>query len=384
VTESIQGAEPEGTLPFVYGHVDPTSFPVDQLMAAATEALTYQSQQALNYGDEMGPAALRGYLRAKLERQEALALAPGELFITAGASAGLDTAVRLFAQPGDVVLVEAPSFHEALALIRDHPVKLAAVPLDEDGLIAGALAERLESLAQAGERPALLYTIPTFQNPSGVTMSLVRRRAVIELAAQFGLLVVEDDVYRDLYFDEAPPPSLLQLDQERQRVIRLGSFSKVLAPGLRVGWAAGPAGRIRRMAYCGLMTSGGGANPLAAYVTERFCVEGYLEPHILRLRQNYADRRDILLSALELHMPAGVRWTEPGGGFFVWLTLPQPLTAQVLLREAAKEGLTFATGEAFFAEGGGEHHLRLPFSTIERSEMVRGVELLGELIRALL
>jgi 2-aminoadipate transaminase len=383
VTELNHDAEPEGALPFVYGHVDPTRFPVDRLAAAATEALTVHSQQALNYGDEMGPTALRGYLRDKLESEEKLVLAPDELFITAGASAGLDTAVRLFAGPGDVVLVEAPSYHEALALIRDHPVKLAAVPLDGEGLITAALAERLESLVRAGERPALLYTIPTFQNPSGVTMSLARRRAVIELAAQFGLLVVEDDVYRDLYFDAPPPPSLLQLDEERQRVIRLGSFSKVLAPGLRLGWAAGPAGLIRRMAYCGLMTSGGGANPLAAYVTARYCSQGYLEPHILRLRQNYADRRNILLSALELHMPAGVRWTEPGGGFFVWLTLPQPLTAQVLLQEAAKEGLTFVTGDVFFAEGGGEHHLRLPFSYIERSEMARGAELLAELIRTL-
>jgi DNA-binding transcriptional MocR family regulator len=280
--------------------------------------------------------------------------------------------------------VEAPSYHEAVLLIRDYPVKVAAVPLDEEGLSTEVLAARLISLTRAGERPALLYTIPTFQNPSGVTMSPERRRAVLELAYQFGLFVIEDDVYRDLYYDGPPPPSLLQLDEERQRVIRLGSFSKILAPGLRLGWATGPALHIEQMATCGLMTSGGGVNPFAAYVVARYCAEGYLEPHILRLRQTYSERRDVLLGALEEHMPSGVRWTEPCGGFFIWVTLPQQLTAQVLLAEAAKQGITFVPGDAFCAEGGGEHHLRLAFSKIEPAEMARGVAVLGDLIRELL
>ena len=371
-------------LPFVYGHVDPACFPAEELIAAAAEALTHDPQQALNYGTEMGPAPLRDYLRARHAREEGLALAPDELFITGGASAGLDMAVRLLTAPGDVVLVEAPSFHEALALIRDYPVRVAAVPLDEEGLIPEALAERLAALVRAGERPALLYTIPTFQNPSGVTMSPARRRAVLELAARYGLLVVEDDVYRDLYFDEPPPPSLLQLDEARRWVVRLGSFSKILAPGLRLGWAAGPAEHVRRLAFCGLMTSSGGANPWAALTVTRFCLQGHLEPHVRRLRQTYARRRDALLGALAREMPAGVRWTEPGGGFFVWLTLPPPLTAEALLRAAAKEGLTFVPGGPFYAEGGGERQLRLPFSTIEPAEMVRGAAALGALIRSLL
>jgi DNA-binding transcriptional MocR family regulator len=384
VTEPNSDGVLERAVPFIYGHVDPTRFPVDQLISAATETLTYHSQQALNYGPAMGPEPLRGYLREKMAREEELVLAPEEIAITAGASAGLDTAVRIFTEPGDVVLVEAPSYHEAVLLIRDYPVKVAAVPLDEEGLSMEALAARLESLTRAGERPALVYTIPTFQNPSGVTMSPERRRAVLELAYQFDLLVIEDDVYRDLSYDEPPPPSLLQLDEERQRVIRLGSLSKILAPGLRLGWATGPAPLVERMATCGLMTSGGGANPLAAYVVARFCTEGYLEPHILRLRQNYAERRDVLLGALKEHMPSGIRWTEPRGGFFVWVTLPQPLTARVLLAEAAKERITFVPGDAFYAEGGGEHHLRLAFSKIERAEMARGVAVMGDLIRELL
>jgi len=374
------GGGPAGALPFTYGHVDPAFFPAEQLAEAAGEALAQHSQSALNYGAELGCGALRAFLRQKLAREEGLELEPGELMITAGASAGLDTAVRLFTRPGDTVLVEAPSYHEALAIIRDYPVRLAAVPLDQDGLLVEALAERLELLVRAGKRPALLYTIPTFQNPSGVTLSAARRPAVLELAHRYDLLIVEDDVYRDLYFEKPPPPSLYALDTGGGRVVRLGSFSKILAPGLRLGWAMGPAELIGRMAGCGLATSGGGANPFVAYATAAFCGRGWLEPHIEKLRDNYRERRDVLLAALEAHTPPGVTWTRPAGGFFVWLTLPEPLTARAVLAEAHQRNITFLTGEPFYAEGGGECHIRLPFSYIPRPELALGVEVLAKVM----
>lgn len=380
MSDMQSGGGPAGALPFIYGHVDPAFFPVEQLQRAAVEALDRYSQSALNYGASIGCGPLREYLRAKFARDEGLKLDENQLMITGSASGGLDTAVRLFTWPGDTVLVEAPSYHEALAIIRDYPVKLAAVPLDENGLQVEALAERLRQLAQDGERPTLLYTIPTFQNPSGVTLSAVRRLSVLELACEYRLLVVEDDVYRDLYFEQPPPPSLFAMDVEGCEVIRLGSFSKILAPGLRLGWAMGPAGRIQSMVNSGLTTSGGGANPFGAYATAVFCQHGWLEAHIEQLRQNYQERREVLLQALKTHMPANVTWTRPGGGFFVWLTLPEPLTAEQLLHRAHREQITFLTGEPFFAEGGGERHLRLPFSFIQRPELARGVQVLGQLI----
>jgi len=374
------GGGPAGALPFIYGHVDPAFFPVEQLKQAAAEALDLYSQSALNYGAELGCGPLRTFLREKFARDEGLALEPNELMITGSASAGLDTAVKLFTQAGDTVLVEAPSYHEALAVIRDYPVKLAAVPLDEDGLRVDALAERLEQLVQAGERPTLLYTIPTFQNPSGVTLSAARRRGVLQLAGRHKLLVIEDDVYRDLYFEQPPPPSLFAMEVENCEVIRLGSFSKILAPGLRLGWAMGPAERIQRMSDCGLATSGGGANPFGAFVTAVFCQRNWLEPHIAQLRKNYRGRRDVLLGALDQHMPDVIKWTRPAGGFFVWLALPEPLTAKQVLQKAHREKITFLTGEPFFAEGGGERYIRLPFSFIERPELARGIKVLGQII----
>jgi 2-aminoadipate transaminase len=387
MTDLQSGGGPVGALPFIYGHVDPALFPAEGLREAAALALARHHHSALNYGSSLGCSSLRALLRAKLERDEGLKLGEDELMLTAGASAGLDTAVRVFTRPGDTVLVEAPTYHEALGIIRDYPVKLAAVSLDDDGLVVDALSERLELLVGAGERPALLYTIPCFQNPSGATMSEGRRRALLQLAYRHRLRIVEDDVYRDLYFAGPPPPSLQALDSEGM-VIRLGSFSKILAPGLRLGWAVGSAGSIGRLAECGLTTSGGGANPFVAYVVAAFCEQGWLEPHIDRLRQTYRERRDVLLAALAACMPSGTgrkpAWTKPGGGFFVWLTLPPALKARAVLKEAEGRDVTFLPGEPFYAEGGGEQQIRLPFSYIDRPDLERGVEIIADIVARML
>jgi 2-aminoadipate transaminase len=377
---------PAGALPFIYGHVDPTLFPIEQMQAAAREALGQHGTMALNYGAEQGCGPLLSYLRTKLDRDEGLETRRDNLMLTVGASGGLDAICRLFTRPGDTVLVEAPSYHEALDIIRDYPVQLAAVPLDDQGLIIEALAERLERLKEQRARPRLLYTIPTFQNPSGVTLSAERRPALLDLARRHDLLIIEDDVYRDLAFAAHPPPSLYALDAEDggQTVIRLGSFSKILAPGLRLGWLIAAPAHVTRLSSSGLSSSGGGANPFAAIVTAVFCQKGWLEPHIARLVEVYRHRRDVMLTALETTMPGGVRWTHPGGGFFVWLTLPETLNAGAVLDRAHQNGMTFLTGERFFAEGGGERHIRLPFSFIAAPHMEQGIHRLAQIISGLL
>ncbi len=384
--EMQTGGGPAGALPFIYGHVDPTLFPIDQMGAAAQEALRRYGPLTLNYGVERGCGPLLTYLQAKLARDEGLQVTDGDLMLTVGASGGLDAVCRLYTQPGDTVLVEAPSYHEALAIIRDYPVRLVTVPLDDEGLVVEALAERLRALAREGIRPRLLYTIPTFQNPSGVTLSAARRPLLVALARRHDLLVVEDDVYRDLAFEADTPPSLYALDADDggQTVIRLGSFSKVLAPGLRLGWLLAAPTHVARLTGSGLTTSGGGANPFAAFVTAAFCQEGWLEPHIARLVAAYRQRRDVMLTALAASMPDGVRWTRPSGGFYVWLTLPERLQARTVLAQAHQRNITFLTGEPFFATGGGERHIRLPYSFIPLPEMEGGIQALAQVIRDLL
>jgi 2-aminoadipate transaminase len=379
--EPVEG--PAGAIPFVYGHPDPDLLPVEKIIAATERALRARGRLALQYGPEQGYGPLLDYLIGKVERDEGLRITRANVMLCAGAAQGLDTAARLFTRPGDVVLVEAPSYHEAIATLRDHPVELRQVPLDDQGLVVEALAERLEALGQAGRQVAFLYTIPTFQNPGGITLTAERREALAELAAERGLLVVEDDVYRDLCYEGQVPPSLFEL-ADGQGVIRLGSFSKILAAGLRLGWIIAESEVIRRIVGCGLKGNEGGANPFVAHVVASFCQEGWLEPHIARLVARYRTRRDALLAALEREMPDGVRWTRPAGGFFIWLTLPEPLEAEAVLTAATERGVIFTPGVRFFAEaseGGGRRNLRLPFSFLSEAQMAEGVRVLAEVIR---
>ncbi|MBC8249238.1 MAG: PLP-dependent aminotransferase family protein [Anaerolineales bacterium] len=356
---------------------------MEKIIIATERALRARGRLALQYGPEQGYGPLLDYLIGKVERDEGLRITRANIMLCAGAAQGLDTAARLFTRPGDVVLVEAPSYHEAIATLRDHPVELRQVPMDGHGLVVEALAEQLEALSRAGRRVAFLYTIPTFQNPSGITMTAERREALVELAAEQGLLLVEDDVYRDLCYEGRVPPSLFEL-AGGQGVIRLGSFSKILAAGLRLGWIMAEPEVIRQIVSCGLKGNEGGANPFVAHVVAAFCQEGWLEPHIAQLVARYRTRRDALLAALGREMPDGVRWTRPSGGFFVWLTLPEPLEAEAVLAAATERGVIFTPGARFFAqasEGGGRRNLRLPFSFLSEAQMAEGVRILAEVIR---
>jgi 2-aminoadipate transaminase len=369
-----------GAIPFVYGHPDPELLPVEKIITATERALRARGRLALQYGPEQGYGPLLDYLIGKVERDEELRISRANIMLCAGAAQGLDTAARLFTRPGDVVLVEAPSYHEAIATLRDHPVELRQVPIDDQGLMVEALAERLEVLSRAGRRVAFLYTVPTFQNPAGITLTAERREALAELATERELLLVEDDVYRDLCYEGPVPLSLFELAGGRG-VIRLGSFSKILAAGLRLGWIMAEPEVIQQIVGCGLKGNEGGANPFVAHVVAAFCQEGWLQPHIARLVARYRARRDALLAALERKMPDGVRWTHPAGGFFVWLTLPQPLEAEAVLATARERGVLFAPGVRFFAEEGGLRNLRLPFSFLSEAQMVEGVRVLAEVIR---
>jgi DNA-binding transcriptional MocR family regulator len=275
--------------------------------------LQARGRLALQYGPEQGYGPLLDYLIGKVERDEGLRITRANIMLCAGAAQGLDTAARLFTRPGDVVLLEAPSYHEAIATLRDHPVELRQVPIDDQGLMVEALAKRLEALSLIGRRVAFLYIIPTFQNPAGVTLAAERREALVDLAAERGLLLVEDDVYRDLCFEGRVPPSLFELAGGRG-VIRLGSFSKILAAGLRLGWIIAEPDVIQRIIGCGLKGNEGGANPFVAHVVAAFCQEGWLEPHIAQLVARYRTRRDALLASLEREMADPARAAGGRGG----------------------------------------------------------------------
>ncbi|MGC9334787.1 MAG: PLP-dependent aminotransferase family protein [Anaerolineae bacterium] len=385
---SVQAAGPPGTISFIYGLPDPATFPAGELAQAAQQVLQERPELALQYGPEQGYGPLIDYLRHKLAHDEGLVVERPQIMLTGGSAQALDHLCTLFTRPGDIVLVEAPTYHETLKLFRDHSLDPRQVPTDNSGLIVEALAGRLQALAHRGERARLLYTIPSFQNPSGITLAGDRRGPLWELAERYDLLVVEDDVYRDLAYEGQAPASFYALDQRQPgwqggagRVLRIGSFSKILAPGVRMGWLLGPTGLIERLVDSGLRNMGGGVNPWMANILATYCRDGLLEPHIEQLRRLYAERRDAMLEALAAHMPAGVDWTRPGGGFFVWVSLPADCPAATVVAHARERGLLIPGGDPFFAEAPTGHFLRLAFSYVTPEKIREGIEILGQVLR---
>jgi 2-aminoadipate transaminase len=376
---SVQAAGPPGTISFIYGLPDPVTFPVHDLQRAAEQVFQERWELALQYGAEQGYGPLIDYLRNRLAREENLTVQRPQMMLTGGSAQTLDHVCTLFTIPGDLVLVEAPTYHETLQLFRDHGLRPIQIATDEGGLQVDALSNRLAALARQGERARMLYVIPSFQNPSGITLAADRRPAVLELAERYDLLIVEDDVYRELAYTGAVPPSLFALDESR-RVMRVGSFSKILAPGLRMGWLMGPAGFIQRVIKSGLRSMGGGANPLIANILAHYCQQGLLEPHLERLRRVYQERRDVTLAALEAYMPGGVSWTRPAGGFFIWLTLPESLRAADVAEQARERDVLIPVGDPFFAEVPTGQHLRLAFSYVEADKIREGVQTLARVL----
>ncbi|MBO0791491.1 MAG: PLP-dependent aminotransferase family protein, partial [Ktedonobacteraceae bacterium] len=287
---------------------------------------------------------------------------------------------RLYARSGGVVLVEAPTYADAIHIFRDHQVELYAVPMDDEGLITSALEQQVAELYARGKSPCMLYTIPNFHNPTGSTLAEARRLEVIKLARRYGFLIVEDDVYRDLSFEATVPRSFYALANGKQ-VLSIGSFSKTLAPGLRLGWLLGPEDAIQRCIGCGTTQMGGGANPFTAHIVAEYCRQGYWEKHMAQVRSLYQSRRDAALAALERYMPADVRWTRPAGGFFTWLRLPEHVFAQDVKRLALQEGVEMASGEGFFLNpSDGAHHLRLAYSCAAYDDIDAGIRILAQVI----
>ena len=372
----------QNTISLLLGHPDPATLLTPEMRNAMQRVISSpQAYTALQYGPEQGTQSLINFLVEKINREQGLSVQPANLMLVAGATHAVDMLTRLYARPGEVVLVEAPTYVDAIHIFRDHQVELYAIPTDEDGLIPSELEKQLALLHSSGKFPRILYTIPNFHNPTGCTLPEARRSEIIGLAGHYGFLIVEDDVYRDLSFEGAAPASFYALAHGDQ-VLSIGSFSKTLAPGLRLGWLLGSADAIQRCIDCGTTQMGGGANPFAAQIVTEYCRSGYWDAHISHLRSLYKMRRNVALSALSQYMPTDVRWTHPAGGFFIWLSLPETVFAQDVKRMALQEGVLLAAGEGFFVHpSDGQHNLRLAYSCATPGDIKTGIRILAQVIQ---
>ena len=372
-----------GSIPLFAGHPAPELLPdrgIGNVLAGWDER---PPLRAFNYGDEQGDPKLLDFLLARLNDTEQLNIWRENLMIVPGSTGGVAMITRLLTKPGDTVLVDAPSYRDALHIFRDQGLVLRALPIDDEGPRLDALTVELERLTAQHVRLRFYYVVPNFQNPSGITISEARRRAIIELSHRYGFCIVEDDVYSDLRFSGCAPPSFFAL-AGGENVLRLGSFSKTLAPGLRLGWLVGGSSRIAEFVESGVLRMGGGANPFNAALVAAYCLSGAWQAHVDWLRGQYRARRDVALAALEEYMPAGVSWTRPAGGYFIWLRLPQGVDVDDLESLSQAEGVYFASGRGFFAEPSkGARNLRLSYSYLSSDDMRKGIGILGRLIAGL-
>ena len=374
--EFTQNVLREGFVEFAFGEPDPALLPVGLVRDAAARALSAPGAAgALAYGSSPGPEELRAHIAARTAEREGMTLAAGDVLVSGGNSQALGQALTDLTRPGDVVFVECPTYNLALGIIADHPVDVVGVRVDEQGLDVDALAEAVREAKAWGRRPRLLYTIPTFHNPAGVSLAPARRERLLELARREDLVIVEDDVYRELVYDGAAPPALRALDPEAP-VVRLGSFAKSLAPGLRLGWIDAPQELRDRLSADGVLESGGCVSQFSAQVVAALLDAGTFGAHVAALRVAYASRRDALATALREHLPAGCRFALPAGGFFIWVTLPEGLTASALLPVAERHGVGFAPGARFCADGD-DRSLRLAFSLYGADDLAEGGRRLG-------
>ncbi|HEX5499706.1 MAG TPA: PLP-dependent aminotransferase family protein, partial [Thermomicrobiales bacterium] len=315
-------------------------------------------------------------LRRKLARDQGIDAARDNILVTAGSSQAIDLLLDAFVDWGDTIVSESPTFLGAVSAFRHAGANVVPTPIDDDGIDIAALESRLERLQADGVTPKFIYVIPNFQNPAGVCLSLERRHALIDLARRYGTVVIEDDAYFDLRYDGEQLPPLYALD-DSGHVLYMGTLSKTMGPGMRIGWLVGPPEIVHRLT---VLKVDGGTNIFGSHVAADW-LPRHLEAHVAGLRDTYRRRRDAMLAALARSMPPGARWSRPEGGFFVWVTFPDAVDVDRMLPQAQERGVDFLPGSRCFSDGGGRHAMRLAFSFADEAQIERGIEILGEITR---
>jgi 2-aminoadipate transaminase len=355
------------------GFPDPATFPGPALAEILSELIATGDASAFQYSPTQGLATVREYLRERLARLEGLEPQEPELLVTSGGIEGLELLGKSFLDPGDTVIVEAPTYMGAIMAFRSFEANLIGVSMDDDGL----RVDELEDVA-AGARAKLLYTIPDHQNPAGVSLSTERRHALIDFARRTGTLVVEDVAYRELGFHGERQPSLWALGPDV--VVQIGTFSKTFFPGVRLGWATGPAEVIAHLTAAKQLTDQC-AGALGQRLLEEYGRRGLLDEQVRRACELYGRRSDLMQAALAEHMPEGIAWTKPRGGFFSWLTLPPSMDCVAMSPAAMAEKVAYVPGTFFFPDGRGQDTIRLAFSKVEDADIGEGIRRLGHLLR---
>lgn len=358
-----------GGLPYIDG------VPKDELASVMESVFQDSHATALQYGSTEGLASLKSHL-VNLMSEEGLDADTDHVLITSGSQQALDLLGRVFIDPGDSIVVEGPTYVGALSAFRPNNPEFITVQLDNNGIQTDRLRQALKSTGD--KKPKFIYAVPNFHNPAGVTMGMDRRKDLIKIAHEFGLIIVEDNPYGLLRFEGEPLPPLASID--RERVIYVGTLSKIVSPGIRVGWVLAPSPIIEKLATLKQSADLCSSN-LSQTFAEEYLKRGLFQKSLPHLREIYRMRRDAMLNSLEEHFPKEASWTKPGGGLFIWVSLPSYLDTAKMLPLAIEKKVAFVPGGAFYHDGSGKNNMRLNFSFPSPEEIYIGIERLGTVIR---
>ena len=366
--------DPRHLISFAGGLPDIPSLPGEQLLRAARTVIDREQKEALEYGGTYGPMPLRDAIAERSARIEGIPVTRDNVLIASGSAHAIGMVCETLLDAGDYVMVESPNFPGSMRTIRSFGAHQVAIPMDEHGMQTAILAAELQKLADQGKRAKFIYCIPTHQNPAGCTLSLERRHELLELARKFETFVLEDDAYGELWFETQPPPSLFALSNG-DHGIKVSSFSKIIATGLRMGWIMGPPALVSRIAA---LRYDMGSSPFLGRVIAEMIRNGDLDRHIGGLRRTYLRKLERVEDALARYCADYTAYVRPLGGFFLWLQLRPGLTSRDVQAAANERGVIVGQGPQFFADGQATNHLRLAFSYVAMEEIEEGIQRLGE------
>lgn len=383
IRELLKTTNVPGIISFAGGLPSPDHFPYDFVADAVKRIMDKNGRVALQYGPTDGLPELKEEFIKFLKKYENIDAKPENLIITTASQQALDMVGRLFIDASDPVIVEKPSYMGALQVFRSYGAEFIGVKLEDDGISTVELEEKLQWLHDQDEHYKFLYLVPDFQNPSGVTLSEEKRRKVIELSEKYNVAVIEDSPYRQIRFEGTEPKMLYRLDKETHKtdnIISLFTFSKTFAPGLRLGIILGHPQIIKKMEILkqslDLCTSS-----LNQLIAAEFLRTGYFEKHIEVVKKDYRIKKNAMVSALEKYMPEGVTWTNPEGGLFLWVRLPEQMSADDMFQDALKENVAYVIGSAFHSDGSGKNTIRLNFSFATPEKIDEGIKRLAATVK---
>lgn len=366
--------DPRHVISFAGGLPDIPSLPGEALVRATRAVIDREQKEALEYGGTFGPLPLRDAIAERSSKIEGVPVTRDNVIIASGSAHAIGLVCETLLDPGDVVMVESPNFPGSMRTIRSFGATQVAIAMDEQGMRCDILESELQKLADQGKRAKFIYCIPTHQNPAGCTLQLDRREKLLELARRFNTFILEDDAYGELWFETPPPPSLYSLSNG-DHGIKVSSFSKIIATGLRMGWVMGPPALISRVAA---LRYDMGSSPYLGRIIAEMIRNGDLDRHIVNLRRTYLKKLERVEDALARYTSEFATYTRPLGGFFLWLQLRPGLSSRDVQLAANERGVIVGQGPQFFADGNATNHVRLAFSYVAMEEIEEGIQRLGE------